>query len=170
MKLNEDVPWVILYLERKKKKQKNAPKIAKRKVELKEKTWKCKAEGRRCAWGNFIPWKKKKKQKNAPWNCFRDDFFAGEPKQLDTSCLWYSIKCQTRGVPEVICAKRHTTTCVSRHIHVFKVAARLVPPNNPISARALSLGPRLSLFSGVSYKRLLPNKRLLSDKRPLYAV
>ena len=114
--------------------------------------------------GAILYLERKKKQKNAPWNCFRDDFFAGEPKQLDTSCLWYSIKCQTRGVPEVICAKRHTTTCVSRHI--FKVAARLVPSNNPISERALSLGPRLSLFSGVSYRRLLPNKRLLSNKRP----
>ena len=40
----------------------------------------------------------------------------------DTSCLWYSIKFQTRGVPQVICAQRHTTTCMSRHIK-FKVAA-----------------------------------------------
>ena len=31
------------------------------------------------------------------------------------SCLWYSIKCPTRGVPEVICAQRHTTTCMPRH-------------------------------------------------------
>ena len=30
-------------------------KIAKRKVELKEKTRKCEAEGRICAWGNFTP-------------------------------------------------------------------------------------------------------------------
>ena len=70
--------------------------------------------------GVILYLERKKKQKHAPWNCFRDDFFAGESKQLDTSCLWYSIKCQTREVPEVICAKRHTTTCVSRHI--FKVA------------------------------------------------
>ena len=35
--------------------------------------------------------------------------------QLNTSCLWYCIKCQTRGVPEVICAQRHTTNCTSRH-------------------------------------------------------
>ena len=34
---------------------------------------------------------------------------------LDMSCLWYSIKCQTRGVPEVICTQRHTTTCMPRH-------------------------------------------------------
>ena len=34
----------------------------------------------------------------------------GKKTQLDTSRLWYSIKCQTRGVPEVICAERHTTT------------------------------------------------------------
>ena len=42
------------------------------------------------------------------------------PKQtyifsLDTSRLWYSIECQTRGIPEVICAQRHTTTCMPRH-------------------------------------------------------
>ena len=87
----------------------------------------------------------------------------------DTSCLWYSIKFQTRGVPQAICAQRRTTTCMSHHIK-FKVAARLVPPNDPINACALSLGPRLSLFSGVSYRPPLPNKRLLSDKRPLCAV
>ena len=28
---------------------------------------------------------------------------------LDTSYLSYSIKCQTRRVPKVICAQRHTT-------------------------------------------------------------
>ena len=43
---------------------------------------------------------------------------------LDTSCLCYSIKCHTTGVPEVICAQRHTTTCMSRHssrwlLHLF---------------------------------------------------
>ena len=68
---------------------------------------------------------------------------------LETSCLWYSIKCQTRGVPEVICAQSHTTTCMSRHNSRW--LARLVPHNNPINACALSLGPRLSLFSEVSY-------------------
>ena len=36
-------------------------------------------------------------------------------RSLDRSCLWYSIKCQTTGVPEVICAQRHTTTCMSQH-------------------------------------------------------
>jgi len=36
----------------------------------------------------------------------------GKKTQLDTSCLWYSIKCQTRGVSEVIYAERHTTTCM----------------------------------------------------------
>ena len=30
-------------------------KIAKREVELKEKTRKCEADGRICAWGNFTP-------------------------------------------------------------------------------------------------------------------
>ena len=36
-------------------------------------------------------------------------------RTLDRSCLWYSIKCQTTEVPEVICAQRHTTTCMSQH-------------------------------------------------------
>ena len=35
--------------------------------------------------------------------------------------------------------------------HNLRWLARLVPPNNPINARELSLGPRLSLFSEVSY-------------------
>ena len=36
-------------------------------------------------------------------------------RSLDTSCLWYSIKCKTREVPEVICAQRHKTNYMSRH-------------------------------------------------------
>ena len=70
-------------------------------------------------------WKKKmclgrfyldKNQKNAIVVQLQISF----PKQtyifsLDTSCLWYSIQCQTRGIPEVICAERHTATCMSRH-------------------------------------------------------
>ena len=48
----------------------------------------------------FLRWK------NALWNSFRDCLFAAAKKtQLDTSCLCYSIKCQTRGVPEVIVHK-----------------------------------------------------------------
>ena len=67
---------------------------------------------------------------------------------LETSCLWYSTKCQLR-VPEVICAQSHTTTCLSRHNSRWLLD--LSPPNNPLNARALSVGPRLSLFSEVSY-------------------
>ena len=76
-----------------------------------------------------------KNQKNAPWNSCRDGFFAVEPKQperkqtqLNTSCLWYCIKCQTRGVPEVICAQRHTTNCTSRHNSKWLLD---LPPNHP---------------------------------------
>ena len=90
----------------------------------------------------------------------------GVPKQtyifsLDTSCLWYSIKCQTRGVPEVICAQRHTTTCMSRHNSRWLLT--LTPPAAERShkcARA-QLGPRLSLFSEVGYinvKFLIPER------------
>ena len=94
----------------------------------------------------------------------------GVPKQtyifsLDTSSLWYSIKCQTRGVPEVICAQRHTTTCMSRHnsrwLLTLTPPPPPPPPNDPINARALSLGPRLSLFSEVGYinvKFLIPER------------
>ena len=111
----------------------------------------------------------------------------GVPKQtyifsLDTSSLWYSIKCQTRGVPEVICAQRHTTTCMSRHnsrwlltltptpcslwllltlTHTPPPTPPPPPPKDPINARALSLGPRLSLFSEVGYinvKFLIPER------------
>ena len=66
-----------------------------------------------------------KNQKNAIGVPFQISF----PKETyifsqDTSCLWYSIQCQTRGIPEVICAQRHTATCMSRHnlrwlLHLF---------------------------------------------------
>ena len=47
-----------------------------------------------------------------------------------------------------LCTKAHNNLHVSSK---FKVAARLVPQNDPINARVLSFGPRLSLFSEVSY-------------------
>ena len=37
-----------------------------------------------------------------------------------TSCLWYSIKCRTRGALEINCAQRHTTTRMSRHTVDFR--------------------------------------------------
>ena len=43
------------------------------------------------------------------WFLRRGAKTTGKKTQLDTSRLWYSIKYQTRGVPEVICAERHTT-------------------------------------------------------------
>ena len=64
----------------------------------------------------------------------------------------YSIKYQNWGVPEVICAQRPTTTCMSRHKSrwLLDLSPRS-PANNPINSRALSMNPRLSLFSEVSY-------------------
>ena len=61
-----------------------------------------------------------KNQKNANPCAIRVQLQISVPKQtyifsLDTFCLWYSIKCQTREVPEVICAQIPTTTCTSRH-------------------------------------------------------
>ena len=46
------------------------------------------------------------------------------------------------------------------------MTARLVPPNNPINERALSLGPRLSLFSEVSY-RPFPHYALVSKYKEI---
>ena len=62
-------------------------------------------------------------------------------------------------VPEVFSAQK-THGCWRLRtfhgvIHKLLTAASLVPPNNPINERASSLGPRLSLFSAVSYNRLL---------------
>ena len=68
-------------------------------------------------------------------------------------------KMSDRGVPEVICAQKHTTTCVSRHNSRWLLD--FSPQKNPINARALSLGPKLSLFSEVSYCRIaLTSQRL----------
>ena len=61
-------------------------------------------------------------------------------RSLETSCLWYSIECKIRGVPEVICAQRHETNYMSPHNSRWLLD--LSPPNNPINARALSLGTR----------------------------
>ena len=78
---------------------------------------------------------KRKKKKMKMWNsrkmCLERFYFEKNHKNanpcalavqlqfflfsLDTSCLWYSIKYQNWGVPEVICAQRPTTTCMSRH-------------------------------------------------------
>ena len=102
--------------------------IAKRKVELKEKknikmwSWKKKM----CLARFYL----EKNQKNAIGVQLQISF----PKQTyifspDTSCLRYSIKCQTRGIPEVICAQRHTTTYVSRRNSrwVFDLSCRAIP-------------------------------------------
>ena len=62
-------------------------KIAKRKAESIEKTWKCEAEGR-CAWGDFIS---RKTGKMHSQNSFTDDFFAVEPKQLERKRLAFGI-------------------------------------------------------------------------------
>lgn len=83
------------------------------------------------------------------WPFCRGAKTTGTKTQLDTSCLSYSIKCQTKGVPEVICGQRHTTTCMSHHNSSWLVD--LSPPNNPINAHTPSLDHRLSLSSKVSY-------------------
>ena len=78
------------------------------------------------------------------------------PKQTylfspDTSCLGYSIKCQTMRVLEIIWAQRHTASCMSRHysrwlMGVFCPPPPLLPPNGPINEHALSLVPGYHSF------------------------
>ena len=64
----------------------------------------------------------------------------------DTSCLGYSIKCQTMEVLEIIWAQRHIAKLPVPAS--FQLAARgfLYPPNDPINARALSLVPGYHSF------------------------
>ena len=51
-------------------------------------------------------------------------------RSLETSCLWYSIKFKTRGVPEVICAQRYKTNYISRHTSRWLLDLSPPPPNN----------------------------------------
>ena len=88
-------------------------KIAKGKVELKKK----KADGI-CVVGDFTSRKtgrmhreKASEIDSLPWS---------QNNRKKTSCLWYSVKCQTRGALEINCAQRHTTTCMSRHTVDFR--------------------------------------------------
>ena len=96
-----------------------------------EKTWKCKSEGRRCAWRDFTSRTRRMHRETASeiaGYVLPLVFYARSGEYLD----------------RVLCVQRHTTTCMSRHI--LKVAARLVPPYNPINALANSLGPRYHSF------------------------
>ena len=52
-------------------------------------------------------------------------------RSLETSCLWYSIKCKTRGVPEVICAQRYKTNYISRHTSMWLLNLPPSPPPPP---------------------------------------
>ena len=60
---------------------------------------------------------------------------------------WYVLPLVFYKMPDQGSSWSYLCTKAYNNLHVsskFKVAARLVPPNNPINARALSLGPRLS--------------------------
>ena len=63
----------------------------------------------------------------------------------DTSCLGYSIKCQTMGVLEIIWAQRHTASCTSQHYSRWLLGV-FCPPKGSINARALSLVPGCHSF------------------------
>ena len=59
---------------------------------------------------------------------------------------WYVLPLVFYKMPDQGSSWSYLCTKAYNNLHVsskFKVAARLVPPNNPINARALSLGPRL---------------------------
>ena len=71
------------------------------------------------------------------------------PKQPERKRSSYKGKdARTGKFLKLFVHKKHNYLHVSLQ---FKVAARLVSLNNPINERALSLGPRLSLFSQVRY-------------------
>ena len=121
-------------------------KIAKRKVELKQKkTWKCESEGKRCAWGDFTSRKTRRMHRETasemaslPWsqNNRKENAAHKKVSTRGPGSFW-SYSCT-----------KNTTTCTSRHN-----SRRLLDlsPKQSINERALSLGPRLSLFFEVSY-------------------
>ena len=106
---------------------------------------KCEAEGRRCAWGDFTSRKTRRMHRAEMASLPRSQ---GNRKENAAVLPLIFYKCQTRGVPEVICAQRCTTNCTSHHNSRWLLD--LSPQTIP-QMRALSLGPRLSLFSVVSY-------------------
>ena len=63
-----------------------------------------------------------------------------------------TIKFQTRGVPV------HKGTQQLASLVVIQAGCSLCSPKYPINVRALSLGPRLSLFSEVGYYQYFMQK------------
>ena len=130
-------------------------KIAKRKVELKEKTWKCEAEGGGCSRGNFTSRKTRRMRRET----------ASEMSSFEASLPWrlwsqnnrkehvagYVLPLVFYKMPDEESLWSYLRRMAHNNLHVFNVAARLVRSNNPINGRALTLGPRLSLFSEESY-------------------
>ena len=85
------------------------------------------------------------------------------PKQTyifspDTSCLGYSIKCQTMEVLEIIWAQRHTASCTFRHYSRWLLGVFCPPKRFHKRARA-SFDPRLSLISEVGYYIIMSLRR-----------
>ena len=80
-------------------------------------------------------------RENAPWNSFRDGFFAVEPKQPERKCSWIRL---AFGI------QKNATPGESRHNSRWLLDLS-PPPPIPINECALSLGPRLSFHSEVSY-------------------
>ena len=115
-------------------------------IERKKKTWKCKSEGKRCAWGDFLPREKPEEctvKQLQRWLLCRGAKTSGKKTQLVQStrgprCSWSYLctKTQQLACLVIIQGARGCSTC---------------PPNNPITECAFSLGPRLSLSSEVSY-------------------
>ena len=118
-------------------------KIAKRKVELREKkTWQCEAEGKRCACGNFTSRKTRRmhretasemaslwwSQNNRKENAVRAKV---STRELGSSWSYLCKKTQQLACLVIIQGARGCSTC---------------PPNNPITECALSLIPGYHSF------------------------
>ena len=103
-----------------------------------------------------------KNQKNANPCAIGVQLQISVPKQtyifsLYMSCLWYSIECQTRGVPEVICAQRHSTTCMPRHNTKWLLTLSPFPRQSHKYARAQFGSQAITLFrSGLQLNRCVP--------------
>ena len=116
-------------------------------MELKEKrTWKCEDEGKKCAWGNFTSRKIRRMHRETASEMGSLPWSQNNGKENAAR-----IKVSTRGPGSswsYWCTKQLATQQLATKCLVIVQG----DCSNPINERALSLGPRLSLFSEASYR------------------
>ena len=133
--------------------------MAESKVECYRGVKTAKAEGRRCSWGDPTLRKTRRMHSETASNQRSEEnvhillIFS-----LETSCLWYSTKCQL-GVPEVICKATQQlaclviiqggySTCPSKQSHKCARAAQFGSQAITLFRKELLAGGRESSYMG----------------------